>query len=185
MCFITGNKICLREVRESDLEIFQRYRNNYTDSINYRTIRPLTSENQKNYWLNVINNDKHIVFTILEKCTHKVIGEIRISNIDQYKAGEIGLWIVPEERHKGMASESLQLLLEFIFGRANINRIEAQIASTNKDSVKFFTKNQFKCEGILREATYYDFKYQNVIIMSMLKQEYIDSKEKSSLKKEQ
>ena len=184
MCFITGNKICLREVRESDLEIFQKYRNNYVDSINYRTIKPLTSENQKKYWIEIVNSDKHIVFTITEKQTSKVIGEIRASNINQYHSAEVGLWITPENRHKGYASESLQLLLEFIFGRANINRIEAQIASTNKDSVKFFTKNQFKCEGILREATYYNFEYHNIIVMSMLKQEYIDSKEKSSLKKE-
>jgi len=184
MCFLTGTNICLREVRELDLEIFQKYRNNYTDSINYRTVKPLTSENQKKYWLEVINSPNHIVFTILEKFTQKVIGEIRASNINQYHSAEIGLWIIPECRHKGYASEALQLLLEFIFGRANINRIEAQIASTNKDSVKFFTKNQFKCEGILREATYYDFEYHNVIVMSMLKQEYILSKEKSSLKKE-
>ncbi len=182
MCFITGTKVCLREVRESDLEIFQKYRNNYTDSINYRTVKPLTSENQKKYWLEVINSPNHIVFTIMEKYPMKVIGEIRASNIDQYHSSEIGLWIIPECRHKGYASEALQLLLEFIFGRANINRIEARIASTNTDSINFFERNGFVHEGILRETTYYNFKYQDTVVMSMLKSEY---KQKSSLKKEQ
>jgi len=178
MCFLTGTNICLREVRESDLEIFQRYRNNYTDSINYRTIKPLTSENQKKYWIEIVNSDKHIVFTITEKQTSKVIGEIRASNINQYHSAEIGLWIISECRHKGHASESLQLLLKFIFGRANINRIEAQIASTNTDSIAFFERNGFVHEGILRETTYYNYRYQDTVVMSMLKSEY---KEKSLL----
>ena len=172
MCFITGTNICLREVRESDLEIFQRYRNNYTDSINYRTIKPLTSENQKKYWIEIVNSDKHIVFTITEKQTSKVIGEIRASNINQYHSAEAGLWIIPECRHKGYASDALQLLLKFIFGRANINRIEAQIASTNTDSISFFERNGFVHEGILRETTYYNYRYQNTVVMSMLKSEY-------------
>lgn len=172
MSFMSSEHISLREVHESDLEIFQKYRNNYEDSKNYRTIKPLTSENQKNYWLNVINNDKHIVFTIIEKLSQKILGEIRASNIDQYKSAEIGLWIVPEYRHKGIASEAVQLLLKFVFGRANINRIEAQISSTNIDSIKLFERNGFTKEGILREKTYYDFKYQDVVVMSILKKEH-------------
>lgn len=176
MSFITGNKICLREVEETDLEIFKRYRNNYEDSINYRTVKPLTSENQKKYWTEIINNDKHIVFTILEKSSQKVIGEIRVSNISQYHSSEIGLFLAPEYRKKGFASEAMQLFLQFIFGRANINRIEAQIASTNASSIRFFEKNKFIREGILRENTYYNFKYQNTVVMSMLKKEYINER---------
>ncbi len=173
MCFIAGIKICLREVKETDLEIFQRYRNNYEDSKNYRTVKPLTSENQRKYFIEIVNSPLHIVFTIVEKSSQKVIGEIRASNITQYHSAELGLWISPEYRKRGFASEALQLFLLFLFGRANINRIEAQIASTNTDSIKFFERNNFIHEGILRETTYFNFEYQNTSIMSMLKKEYI------------
>ena len=172
MGFIDGKFVSLRAVEETDLEIFKRYRNNFEDSVNYRTIKPLTSENQRRYWLEIVNSPLHMVFTILEKSSQKVIGEIRASNITQYHSAEIGLWIIPECRHKGYASDALQLLLEFIFGRANINRIEAQIASTNTDSIAFFERNGFVHEGILRETAYYNFRYQDTVVMSMLKSEY-------------
>lgn len=183
MGFIDGKNISLRAVEETDLEIFQKYRNNYEDSKNYRTIKPLTSENQRIYWLEIINSPLHIVFTIVEKSSQNVIGEIRASNITQYHSAELGLWVSPKYRHKGFASEALKLCLEFVFGRANLNRIEVQIASTNINSIKFFERNCFTHEGILRETTYFNFEYQDTIVMSILKKEYINHfKEGSSQK---
>lgn len=173
MHFIEGKKVSLREVEESDLVIFKQLRNNYTDSKSYRSIQPLTSEKQKWYWMNIINSPNHIVFTIIDK-TNKVIGEIRCSNIvREYQKGELGLFIDPLCRGKGMASEALNLFLEYLFGRANINRIEAQIVIDNSDSLVFFRRNKFFQEGVLRDGTYSDMKYKDIIIMSMLKSDWI------------
>lgn len=180
MGFVDGDKVCLRQVNREDLPIFQQYRNNYEDSKNYRTVKPLTEFDQEKYFTNIINSPQHIVFTIIEKSSLQVIGEIRASNITQYNSAELGLWVIPKCRHKGHASEALQLFLQFIFGRANINRIEARVTVHNTDSIEFFKRNNFVKEGILRQSTYYDYEYQDVVVFSMIKEEFV-VKRRSSL----
>lgn len=172
--YIEGTEIGLREVRREDLSEFLRIRNNYNIAKYFRTVKPLTEWNQEQYWVNVINNPSHIVFTVVEKNTMKLIGEIRASNIDINNLAEIGIVIDNKYRKQGYASEALKLFLEFIFGRTHINRIEAKIAVDNKNSIRFFEKNGFIKEGILREATYYDFKYKDVILMSVLKSGFVN-----------
>lgn len=177
MAFLKGKLVYLRNVEESDLKWFKEYRNNYEDSKNYRTVKPLTDFNQKEYWVNVVNSPNHIVFTIVEQKSNALIGEIRCSNINFYRqTGEIGLFLRPQSRKKGYASEALQLFLEFIFGRANINRIEAQVTTNNVVSYNFFLRNGFVKEGVLRQATYYNFEYQDVVVMSMLKKDWMKEK---------
>jgi RimJ/RimL family protein N-acetyltransferase len=172
MSFIDGTYISLREVERKDLETFQKIRNDYTESKYFRTQQPITEYAQEWYWINIINDPKHISFSIIEKNKSEVIGEIRVSNIS-YQGSEIGIIIAKEYRSKGYASESLQLFLRYIFGRTTINRIEAKIAQDNIDSIVFFERNSFVKEGVMRESTYYDFEYKDVILYSMIKKDYI------------
>lgn len=172
MSYLTGKNVSLREVHKEDLDIFLRIRNDYNICKYFRTIKPLTSYNQEWYLNNIVNNDKHIVFTIVERSTMKVIGEVRASNIDQYNSAEIGIILDNSYYRKGYGSEALKLFLGFVFGRANINRVVALIADTNVSSIEFFKKNNFVYEGKLRQATYYDYEYHNILIYSILKEEF-------------
>jgi len=174
MCFITGNKICLREVRREDLSLFKEWRNDAEMTKNFRTVGPLTEWNQDWYWENVVNNiDKHKVFTIIKKEDMIPIGEIRLSNLNLLDGnGEIGILINPTERKKGYATSSLDLILSFGFNRLRLNRIESQYVESNIDSAKLFKKAGFSIDGILRSSKYFEGSYHNVVVASMLASEY-------------
>ena len=182
MCFITGNKICLREVRREDLSLFKEWRNDVEMTKNFRTIGPLTEWNQDWYWENVVNNtDKHKVFTIIKKEDMIPIGEIRLSNLNLFDGNaEIGILINPTERKKGYAIASLNLILDFGFNRLRLQRIESQYIESNINSATLFKKAGFIIDGILRNAKYFNGIYNNIVVASILFDEY---KRKSSLKK--
>ena len=181
MCFITGNKICLREVRREDLSLFKEWRNNAELTKNFRTVGPIVCQDW--YWENVVNNiDKHKVFTIIKKEDAIPIGEIRLSNLNLLDGNaEIGIILNPTERKNGYASEALDLIVSFGFNRLRLNRIEAQYVESNTDSAKLFKRAGFTIDGILRSSKYFDGTYHNVVVASILASE---DKEKSSLKKE-
>lgn len=183
MSFLVGKKVALREVRKSDLKQFQKFRNSYEDTKNFRTWYPLTKYNQGKYWTEIVNNhDKHIVFTIIKRNSiiyplYHTIGEVRCSYIDWVnRKGEIGIVIGKEFRRKGYATEALELLMEFVFNRMNLNRLEAQYIEDNDASRKLFHGLGFIEEGIIRDAQYYDGMYHDTIISSMLAIEYISKK---------
>lgn len=177
--FLPGKKVSLREVRKSDLVLFQKFRNSYNDTKNFRTWFPLTEYNQEKYWENVVNNhNKHMVFTITKKDSiiyplHHVIGEVRCSNIDWVnRKAEIGIVIGNEFRCNGYATEAIELLMIFAFGRMNLNRLEAQYVEENTVSKGLFNKLGFVEEGTIRDAQYYDGVYHNIIVSSMLSQDF-------------
>lgn len=179
MTFLIGKKVSLREVRKSDLALFQRFRNSYDDTKNFRTWYPLTDFDQEKYWTEVVNNhDKHMVFTIIKKDNiyplYRIIGEVRCSNIDWVnRKAEIGIVIGKEYRCNGYATETLELLMEFAFNRMNLNRLEAQYLQENIASKSLFQKLGFTEEGIIRDAQYYDGVYHSVIVSSMLHLQYL------------
>lgn len=171
MSFINGFNVSLREPRREDLSLFKELRNEYDTAKYFRTVKPITDWNQDKYW-EMIQEDNHIVFTILDNEKQIPIGEIRLSNIS-YQGGEFGIVSDPKYRNKGYMTEALQLFLQFIFGRANINRVEAMVAIHNIEAIEFFKKNGFFKEGVLRQKTYYDSEYQDVVMYSMLKEEFV------------
>lgn len=173
MGYIDGNKISLNEVNREDLSLFKNWRNYAEQTKNYRTIGPLTEYNQNWYWEHVVNSDNHKVFTITKKENGIPIGEIRISYISFIDGtGEIGIILNPQERGKGYGHEALQLILDFAFNRMRLTRIESQYVESNISSAKLFKKAGFVIEGIRRNAKYFDGKYNNVIIASILAYEY-------------
>lgn len=170
MGFIDGNKVILDKVSKEDLDIFLGFRNCYDDTKNYRTWCPLTSYNQEEYWKNVVNNSgKHVVFSIKERSSLKLIGECRVSNIDWQKgSGEIGILIGVQYRNKRYAYESLELLIGFAFNRMRLHRLVAECISDNIYSIKLFNNLGFHKDGVMRDSTFYDGGYHNTIIMSLL-----------------
>ncbi len=177
MCFISGSKICLREVHREDLELFKLWRNDANLTKNFRTVGPIVSQDW--YWNNIVLSDKHKVFTIIKKENQIPIGEIRTSFINWVDGtGEIGILLNPIEKQKGYGSEALDLILDFAFNRLRLNRIEAQYLETNIPSAKLFKKAGFTIEGILRHTKYFDDSYHNSVVASILASEY---KGKSSL----
>ena len=171
--FIESKKVGLREVRREDLELFKSWRNVEHDTRNYRTIGPLTTENQEWYWKNVVNNpDKHKVFTVVKNDTLAVIGEIRLSNINLLDGdAEIGILLNPKFRGQGYGSEALKLIVSFGFNRLRLHRIEAQYIISNTSSQRLFESCGFKLDGVRRESKYFDGKYNDVVMVSLLERE--------------
>ncbi len=56
------------------------------------------------------------------------------------------------------------LLIDFLFNRLNLNRIQLDTWSENKIAIKLYEKLNFKLEGILKENDYYNGKYGDTLI---------------------
>ena len=81
-----------------------------------------------------------------------------------------------EECGRGYGSEAVQLAQKFIFEELNLNRLELQVYSHNSRAIKSYEKVGFKKEGVLRQALFMNNTFSDEIIMSMLRDEYLNKK---------
>jgi len=103
----------------------------------------------------------------------KWIGSVGTNKIDAYnKKAEIGYWLDEEYNNKGIMTQSVKALVEYLFKELDIHRIQISVDPENVKSWAIPEKLGFTFEGTLREDQFINNKFQNSKIYSLLKSDY-------------
>ena len=86
---------------------------------------------------------------------------------------ELGYILLPQYRNKGLVTEAVQTALSYAFDTMNMHSIEAIIDPANGPSEKVLIKNGFVKEAHLLENEWYDGKFIDTVIYSLLKRNFI------------
>lgn len=73
---------------------------------------------------------------------------------------------------QGYGREALSLLQKFAFETLNLNRLELEVYDFNERGRRCYASCGFKEEGRLRQKMFKNGKYCDVIVMSVLAEEY-------------
>ncbi|CAM4006036.1 GNAT family N-acetyltransferase [Flavobacterium weaverense] len=95
-----------------------------------------------------------------------VIGHYRIQN-EHYRA-EIGYMILPEYNGRGIVTEAVREAVKYGFEVMKLHSIEAIIEPDNLASAKVLEKNGFIKEAHLKENEFYDGRFIDSVIYSIL-----------------
>ena len=95
-----------------------------------------------------------------------VIGHYRIQK-ENYRA-EIGYMILPEYNGKGIVTEAVREAVKYGFDVMKLHSIEAVIEPGNLASAKVLEKNGFIKEAHLKENEFYDGRFIDSVIYSLL-----------------
>ena len=110
--------------------------------------------------------------------TKEIVGTIYLLNIDQVtRSCEFGIMIGElSHRGKGIGMRATSMIIDHAFLDLNLNRIQLRVKPSNASAVALYKKCGFQQEGILREAIYKDGYYEDLIMMSLLKKDYMTVK---------
>jgi RimJ/RimL family protein N-acetyltransferase len=89
---------------------------------------------------------------------------------------EIGYHIIPNERGKGYGTESVQLMVDYLFLSSNIIRIQAVTDVRNKASQRVLEKAEFKVEGTIRKSAFTRGEWTNAYLYGVLREEWKEPK---------
>ena len=131
---ITGQKVILRPPQYSDWKAWADERKK--NKLYLQPWEPLWSINELErssfvkrvrMFERLSHNDQAYSFLIYKSDNEDFIGEVNISNVQRgiIQSCTIGYWIAKDCEGKGMMSESLELVKEFIFNELKLHRIEA------------------------------------------------------------
>ena len=139
---------------------------------------PNTREKQKEYMQKMEESNTDVLFAIYykERPVHvgQHIGCIGLHNIDWInKSAKIGILIGDKKYwNKGIGKLSWNMITQYGLFTLNLHRIYADIFFKNKASLKVAKASGYKEEGIVRDKYYKDGKYNDVVIVSVLKDEF-------------
>ncbi|MBV9989255.1 MAG: GNAT family N-acetyltransferase [Chitinophagaceae bacterium] len=148
------NKIVLRPWQKEDARELAAIANNRNVWNNVRDAlpNPYTVMDALQWIAHVNDKDPVLNFAIVfEGAIAGSIGCVLKSDVSR-KTVEIGYFVGEQYWGKGIATEAVNLLLDFIETRLDVARIEAHVFEQNRPSMKVLQNNKFYLEGIQRRA---------------------------------
>lgn len=128
-----------------------------------------------------ITDGENTWYTIVCKKDNLPIGRIgMVHRHPEWKNTQLQIVIQDEEkRGEGYGLEALELVEKYIFDTLAYQRIAVRIAAFNKAAVCFFKKAGYKLEGVQELGCFYNDKYYDVILLRLLRNEYVNRKKRN------
>ncbi|MGW7529989.1 GNAT family N-acetyltransferase [Streptomyces sp. NPDC054783] len=166
----------LRAIRADDWEYFSQFEQSSIDARNvFRVTLPRSDATHQREILDISTNSDEASFALaIENLSERVmVGAVNVVDSDA-RAGwfRCGLAVASEHRRKGYATDSLKLLLSFMFGERRFHKCEVHIYAFNTASLRLHAALGFEVEGRLREREYFGGTYCDVVVMGITAAEY-------------
>ena len=179
---LIGKRIRLRAVEEEDLPKIVGWRNKPEIYQYFYEYEPLSKVQQKIWFENFLKNKTEKYF-IIETIKGESIGTVGLTKIDwRNRKCELARFLIGEKEHqgKGYGKEVEALILKYVFDHLNMHKLCCEVFATNQKVISLYESFGFKVEGTLRKHIFKDGDYQDIVIMGMLKEEYLKNKENIS-----
>ncbi len=119
------------------------------------------------------DSDDRLDLSIIDRETGAWAGELAINDWDSDNHScNFRIAIGPAGRNRGLGSEATRLVIEYVFEHLPINRIGLDVFGFNPRALHVYERAGFTREGVLRAALYWDGKYHDSILMSILRDEW-------------
>jgi RimJ/RimL family protein N-acetyltransferase len=172
--FLIGKRVYLRALGKEDLIYIRKWSNDHE-------IRKLTGEvvsmsqaDADKFLERVYSDNTREWFVIVVKENDRVIGETGLLRMfPAWRTTDISIIIGEKDAWgKGYGTEAILLLLDYAFRCLNFHRVAIGEVAFNEKAIHFWEKVGFKKEGIQRDGYYYNHKYHDFVMMSILEDEF-------------
>ena len=147
----------------------KKVQDNLRDGLPY----PYTEQDGKDFISAMLSADENETFAFAITVDNTVIGSIGIfrqENIHRQTA-ELGYYIAEEYWGKGIMTEAVRQICEYVFRESDIIRIYAEPFVYNIASCRVLEKAGFQYEGTLRSNAVKNGKVMDMKMYSLLKEE--------------
>jgi ribosomal-protein-alanine N-acetyltransferase len=107
--------------------------------------------------------------TILELGSDVCRGRVGVERISwRHRRAELGLWLAPQARGRGLAPRALRLAADWLFSACGLERVEVQTEPDNEAMLRTAQAAGFTREGILRSYLREHGKRTDIVMLSLL-----------------
>ena len=173
---LKGNMVGLAAVERSEIQQLRKWRNNPELRKFFREYRELNSEMQEKWFQNIVNNDHPTIMLSIHRLSDdELLGCCGLLYINWiHRHADLSLYIGHDNAYidnHGYAHESCVLLLEYGFKELGLNKVSAEIYEFDFKKDSLLKKIGFHLDGILRKNYFYEKKWWDSKIYSILSNE--------------
>lgn len=181
---LRGDHVFLRPAERSDLPTFVRWFADADMSSLLGNRAPFSEAGEELWFSRMLEQQGKDVygFVMCRLDDGTPFGTITLMHIDRDN-GSAGVGIAIGDKSmwgKGYGTDAMRALLDFGFGELRLERIWLDVYDFNKRARRSYEKAGFSAEGVQRHAHYSEGKYQDVVLMSILRHEWQDEERKKT-----
>ena len=165
--------IQLTEINRTDLPQLQKWINDADIARMSSVYRPISDIAQEQWFTSIATDASSYIFGI-RLMDDSLIGICQLTTVNTTaRSAELRIRIGEKEHWgKGYGYQATMKLLDFAFNTLNLHRVWLTVFSFNKQAIRLYQKAGFTEEGVMRQAFYGNGEYHDILLMSMLKNEY-------------
>lgn len=172
-------RLILRALRMEDADFIFREWGSPVVTHYMRDEEPLRSREEAEEWLQPLQTPEKMPavkwWGIESRADRVLIGSCGFCRwTKQHHWAEIGYDLWPDYWGQGLMPEALRALLRYGFQVMGLNRVEATTHTENQRSMRVLEKLGFQREGLLREYYCRESVYNDQVLFSLLRREWVD-----------
>jgi diamine N-acetyltransferase len=175
---IVGVRIRLRAAERADLPLFVLWLNDPEVRLGLELFLPFSLVEEERWYERMLDSPaaEHVlVIEANDQDTWRAIGTCGLHNIDwRARAAEAGISIGDKTCwNLGYGTDVMRLLLQHGFDTLNLNRVYLRVFANNLRAIRCYEKAGFVLEGRLRQAHFQNGEYLDILLMSVLRSEWV------------
>ena len=177
---IQGKRTRLRAMERADLPRFVAWLNDPEVTAGLLLYPTLSMDQEEQWYQRNLERPREEQPFIIEVCVGEnwlPIGDVGLHNLNwKDRQAEVGI-VIGEKAYwgQGYGSDAMRLILRHAFNNLNLHRVVLQVFADNPRAVRSYEKVGFTHEGRLREDVFKNGRYIDVLIMSILRSEWMDA----------
>jgi diamine N-acetyltransferase len=179
---IEGELVALGPLCREHLALYLRWINDFeTTRMLGLAPRPMTLEQETEWYEDAAVSEERIGFTIYERATGRPIGNCGLAAIDlANRRTTVGIMIgEPEARGRGFGTEAMRLLLDYAFAVLGLHSAMLTVYEYNPAARRSYEKVGFREIGRRRECRWCNGRYWDEIYMDILAADFTMRKSES------
>ena len=177
MSMIYGERVRLRAIEHDDVKYYYAWVNDPDVTRNLSLYLPMSNRDEEHWFERVTQgdpNERPLAIEVRDGDGWKLIGNCGVFSIEWVNSSaELGIMIGDKSCwNKGYGTEVMNLLLRHCFETLNLNRVFLRVYADNPRAIRAYRKAGFVEEGRMREAVFKHGKYDDVILMSVLRSDW-------------
>jgi hypothetical protein len=174
---ILGKKVYLKAVEPENLNQLMEWRNLPEFRKHFREYREINTIMQQKWFENNVSDDKNtIMFSVFNVETNELLGCCGLCYINWvHRHADLSVYIGYEHAYidnLGFADDSCRLVLNYGFNELNLHKIWTEIYEFDNKKKALYDKFGFKQDGLLRDNYFYDGRWWDSRIISLLSHEF-------------
>jgi RimJ/RimL family protein N-acetyltransferase len=171
--FLVGDQVYLRPLEVADAPTITPWFNDSDVTRFFLRHQPMSLQEEEEFLRQIPADETAVRLGIVLTATDQLIGTVGLHPEYRCRSARFGIILgdKPSWGH-GFGTTVTRLMIGHAFDTLNLNRVWLHVYEYNLRGLRVYEKVGFRTEGRLRQETYRDGRYWDVIVMGLLRAEW-------------